>query len=452
MSQGSTASSLLRVTVASATRRVDLVLPGSVPLAELLPELARSVGLLDPSTVYAGYRVVTADGRELVEDGGLIIQGVEDGGLLTVSARVDDESPRVYDDVVEAMTDVVERDLRPWEPAAGRRTALGAAALLLALGAAALFLHGSLLAGVAAALAALTLVVGAVVLSRVYAEPQAAVALTWMAAGYAAVAGLLLADGADASADLLGVPGAAAGGGVLLVGLVALVGLGEGRTLALPPTVVGAVLVAAGSLIGYAGLDAGAVLATTLALVVAAGSVLPWLALGATTTRVEQLYTTADIVADPEPVDAGRVAGDARMAHELLVGVTATVGILLVLLGPLVVSLGLSGVVLALLCCAIVLLRTRQYRTRSAVLVGLVSGVAGLLAVAVAVLWLYPDWRPWTALVLAATGGLLLALTVVPMPASVRGGRLGDVAELVALLALLPTLLVAAGVVAAVRG
>ena len=93
MSQGSTASSLLRVTVASATRRVDLVLPGSVPLAELLPELARSVGLLDPSTVYAGYRVVTADGRELVEDGGLIIQGVEDGGLLTVSARVDDETP-----------------------------------------------------------------------------------------------------------------------------------------------------------------------------------------------------------------------------------------------------------------------------------------------------------------------------------------------------------------------
>ena len=146
------------------------------------------------------------------------------------------------------------------------------------------------------------------------------------------------------------------------------------------------------------------------------------------------------------------MAGDARLAHELLVGVTATVGILLVLLSPLVVSLGLSGVVLALLCCVIVLLRTRQYRTRSAVLVGLVSGVAGLLAVAVAVLWLHPDWRPWAALALAVAGGLLLALTVVPMPASVRGGRLGDVAELVALLALLPALLIAAGVVAAVRG
>ena len=58
-------SGLVRVTVASGTRRVDLVLPGSVPVAELVPELARSVGLLDAATVYGGYRVLTQDGRAL---------------------------------------------------------------------------------------------------------------------------------------------------------------------------------------------------------------------------------------------------------------------------------------------------------------------------------------------------------------------------------------------------
>ncbi len=449
MSQGSAAaSSLLRVTVASGTRRVDLVLPGSVPVAELLPELARSVGLLDPGTVYAGYRVVTADGRELVGDGGLIIQGIEDGGVLTVSARLDDEPPRVYDDVVEAMTDVVERDLRPWEPAAGRRTALAAAALMLTLGAAALYLHGSAVAGVAAALAALALVTGGIVLSRVYAESEAAVALTWMAAAYAAVAGLVLAGGDT----LFGLPAAYAGGGVLLAGLLALVGLGEGRALAIPAVVIGAVFLTAGVVIEGAALDADVVLATTLALVVAAGSAFPWLALGATGTRVDQIYASADIVNDPSPIEPERVAGDARIAHDLLRGVSATVGLLLVLVTPLVVGLGAAGVLLALLCCAVVILRTRQYRTRSAVLVGLTSGVAGLLTLAVSVLWLHPDWRPWAAVALAAAGGLLLALTVVPVPASVRWGRLGDVTEVVALLALLPTLLVAAGVVAAVRG
>ena len=40
MSQAPVQSGLVRVTVASGTRRVDLVLPGAVPVAELVPELA----------------------------------------------------------------------------------------------------------------------------------------------------------------------------------------------------------------------------------------------------------------------------------------------------------------------------------------------------------------------------------------------------------------------------
>src|SRR4051794_13708492 len=118
------ASGLVRVTVASGTRRVDLVLPGSVPVAELVPELARSVGLLDAATVYGGYRVVTAEGRELAPETGLITQGIEDGGLLSVTAGVDEAPPRLYDDIVEGMTGVGGRGLPARGPAAGRRTPL----------------------------------------------------------------------------------------------------------------------------------------------------------------------------------------------------------------------------------------------------------------------------------------------------------------------------------------
>src|SRR5689334_11509089 len=184
-------SGLVRVTVASGTRRVDLVLPGAVPVAELIPELARSVGLLDSLTVYGGYHLITQEGRELTGDAGLTIQGVEDGGLLTVTAGVDDEQPRVYDDVVEAMTDIVERDLKPWEAASGRRTALVAAALLLGLGGIALLIQATQLAAVAAALVAGGLVIGAIVLSRAQDEPEAAVAVAWIGAAYGAVAGLM---------------------------------------------------------------------------------------------------------------------------------------------------------------------------------------------------------------------------------------------------------------------
>ena len=442
-------SGLVRVTVASGTRRVDLVLPAAVPVAELLPELARSVGLLDPTTVYGGYRLLTSEGRLLAGDAGLVIQGVEDGGLLTVTAGVDEPAPRVYDDVVEAMTDVVERDLRPWQPATGRRTALSAAALMLALGAVALLIQrGALLAAVAAVVVAAALVVGGIVLSRVQREAEAAVALAWMGSAYAAVAGLMLVtDG-----RFFGLPVACAGAGALLAGLVSLVGLGEGRTLVIPPVVVGAVFLATGLVMRVATFDAAVVLTSALVLVVMAGSVLPWLALGATGTNVDQLYSTADITADPAEVDPSRVGADARVAHEILVAVSATVGLLLVLVAPLAVSLGLAGTLLGVAACLVVMLRTRQYRTGSEVLVGLVSGVLGLATIAVSLLWLRPEWRPTAAVVLAATGAVLMAATLVPTTPSVRRGRFGDVAETAALIAMLPLLVIAVGVFSAIRG
>jgi type VII secretion integral membrane protein EccD len=449
MSQAPTSTSgLVRVTVASGARRVDLVLPGSVPVAELVPELARSVGVLDAVTVYGGYRLVTQDGRELAGDAGLTVQGIEDGGLLTIAAGVDDAPPRVYDDVVEAMTDVVERDLKPWEPASGRRTALVAAGLLMALGAVALFIQDSDFAAVGAAVVALALVTGAIVLSRAQREPEAAVAVAWMGAGYAAVAGFMLApDGM-----LFGLPMACAGAGALLAGLASLVGLGDGRTLVIPPVVVGAILLATGLVMEAAAFDPAVVLTTTLALVVMVGSVFPWLALGATGTTVDQLYSVEDITADPEDIDPARVGADARVAHEILVAVSATVGLLLVLTAPLAVSLGVAGTLLAIVAALVVMLRTRQYRTGSEVLVGLVSGIAGLASVAVSMLWLHPGWRPTAAVVLAVTGAVLLAVTLLPSTPSVRRGRFGDLAESVCLLALLPLLVVATGVFAAIRG
>jgi type VII secretion integral membrane protein EccD len=450
MSQAPTgASGLVRVTVTSGTRRVDLVLPGAVPVAELVPELARSVGLLDAVTVYGGYRLVTQDGRALATDSGLTIQGVEDGGVITVAAGVDDEPPRVYDDVVEAMTDVVERDLRPWDAAAGRRTALWAAVLLLLVGAGSMLIqHGSDIAAAATVVVAVVLVLGAVVLSRTQGETDAAVTVAVMGSVYAAVAGLMLAW----DTPLFGTPAAAAGGGALAAGLVAALGVAEGRTLLLSPVVVGGVFLATGLVMRASTYDPAVVLTTSLALVVIAGSVFPWLALGATGTSVDQLFSTADITNAPQAIDPSRVGADTRLAHEILVAVSATVGVLLVLVAPLAVSLGLAGTLVSVLACIVVMLRTRQYRTGAEVLVGLSSGVLGLASSALSVLWLHPDWRPTAAVALAVTGAVLLALTLLPQPGSVRRGRLGDVVETVALLALIPALVVATGVFSSIAG
>ena len=443
MSQSSVSTSgLVRVTVASGTRRVDLVLPGAVPVAELVPELARSVGLLDSGTVYGGYRVVTSDGRPLAPDSGLTLQGVEDGTVITVTAGIDEPVPPVYDDVVEAMTDVVEQELKPWNPASGRRTALAAAVLLLALGAVTLWLLDTDLAAAAAAVVAAVMVAGGIVLSRAQDEAEAAVTVAWTGVGYAVLAALLLAPENE---PFYGYPVAAAGGAALAVSLVCLVGLGQGRALLVPAGVVGAVHLGTGLLVQEVDVDAGVVLVVVLTVVVLAGSVFPWLALGTTSTTVDQLYAPEDITADPKHVDAGRVSLDARTAHEVLVAISATVGLLLVLTAPLAVDRGLYGTLLAVMASLVVMLRTRQYRTGSGVLVGLVSGVLGLLVTAGSVLVRWEDWRPTVAVVLAVTGALLLVATLLPSGPSVRRGRFGDVVETIALLSLLPLLVLASG-------
>jgi type VII secretion integral membrane protein EccD len=447
---------LVRVTVTSSTRRVDLVLPGAVPVADLVPELARGVGLLDAKTVHGGYRLVTPDGRALAADSGLTVQGVEDGAVITVAAGVDDEPPRVYDDVVEAMTDVVERDLRPWDGAAGRRTTLGAATAVLALGAAALLSQrGSDVATAITMVVAVGLVVAAVAVSRSPSRGAAAVTMALVGCGYAAVAGLMTGGGAPLS----GTPIAAAGGGAVVTGFVAALGLGRSRALLLPAVVAGGVLVAAGLAVRSRSGDAAVVLTSVLALVVLAGSLFPWLALGVTGTGVDPPFPAGGPSDGPsgDPsggavrIDPQRVAADARVAHEILVGLSATVGVLLVLASAPAVSLGPAGTVVSLLACTTVTLRARQYHAHAEVLVGLVSGVLGLLATSASVLWLHPSWRPVAAVALEVTGAVLLTLALRPRAAAVRRG-LGDLAEGAALLALLPALVIASGVVTTLRG
>jgi hypothetical protein len=92
----------LQVTVAAGCREVDVVVPAEVPLAELVPDLARSVGLLDADLVHRGYLVETSVGQRLRPGTGLTSQGVTDGSVLVVSVRDHDRSLARYDDLVPA--------------------------------------------------------------------------------------------------------------------------------------------------------------------------------------------------------------------------------------------------------------------------------------------------------------------------------------------------------------
>jgi type VII secretion integral membrane protein EccD len=437
----------VRVTVVSATRSVDLALPGAVRVADLVPELARCVGLLDAHTAPGGYRLVTQGGRLLAAGTGLTRQGVEDGAVVTLVAGAGDVPPPRYDDVVDAMADVVERDLAPWDATTGRRTARAAAFLVLLMGAAVLLTqHGSDRAAMTAFTVAVASLAGAGALSRRQGSAVVPLALAWTGCGYAAVAGLVQTWDAGAA----GTPVAAAGGAALVAGLAAGLGLSTDRIVMLPTVVLGAILLAAGLVSRLLSWGTAGVLTGTLVAVVLAGNLLPGLALEVTGSAADPLVGDRPASQRPVPVDVESLAAAAHSAHEIVVGVSVTVGLLLLIVAPAAVSLGPAGALVAVLASVLTMLRAGQYRSWSEVFAGLASGVLGLVATVLAALWLHPSWWPPAAVALPVVGTLLLAVIAAQRDLSARLRLLGALAEGVAVVALPPVLVLAVGVVGTV--
>lgn len=435
---------LVRVTVVAGPRRADLALPGVLPVADLLPEVAAVTGALDPAVVHGGYRLVRADGTVLEPAAGLLAQGVEDGAVLTVELGVHDVPPVLYDDVVEAVADAVEAQTVPWSPQDGRTAGLLAAAGLLGVAAVTLALQrpAGLPVAVAAGVVAVLLVTGAAAAARLRAAHETALLLAAAAPVFAAVAGwAALPD--DAWLALPAVPAGLAA--AVTAGLGALA-LGHRGAVLLPVVGLGSLLAVVGGVVA-AGQPVEAVVTVTAVVVVLAGALVPWVSLAGTRLSAPQPRRDADLVADPEPISPDAVRREARTGRATLLGLTALVSAVLVLAAPFAVRLGLAGALVVLACAVALLLRTRQYRDAVLVRTGVGGAVLALVAAAVTAAGVHPGWRTPLVVLLLAAGVLLVLAAVLPRTPSVRLGRLGDVLEGVALVAVVPLAVVAVGLV-----
>ncbi|MGQ0625128.1 MAG: type VII secretion integral membrane protein EccD [Sporichthyaceae bacterium] len=437
-------AALIRITVRSAAARIDLVVPAGVAVAELLPDLAAEVGVLDASTAHGGYRLVRGDGVALWAGESLGEQGIVDGDVLLVAAGVDDEAPRVYDDVVEAVADTVERIWRPWDAGAARWTALTAAIALLGVGAVALGLARDEGVPVYAGgyVAAVLLLAGGIVLTRARGEHQVGTALAWLAAPYAAAAGLAITP----DEPVLRLPLALAGAGVFAVGVAGMLALGRTRFALLPPLVVGSAAGGCGgALAALEDSRPGVSAAVVLVVAVIVGALLPMFAVANTGLRPPRPQSNNDLVEDPEPLGPGDVEGRLRLGRELSLALSATVALLVIAATPMVVDLGVGGAALAGAAAATLLLRTRQYRTFGEVAIGVGGGAGGAVALIVSAIVLHPDWRPTLAGIGAGVGVLVLLFALSPQRPTLRLGRVADAAESGALVALVPLAVVASG-------
>jgi hypothetical protein len=225
---------------------------------------------------------------------------------------------------------------------------------------------------------------------------------------------------------------AAAGGAGLAVTTLAMVGLPGRRLLLLPVLVVATAATAVGAALSVRAVPVPVLASSLLVVDVLLAATASWVAVG----RISRPGSRVDLEV---------LAAEARVARELLVGLTVGLVTVQVALTPVVACAGTTGVALAGCASAFTLLRARHTAPPAVVLPAVVAGAVSLIATAGVGLWLHESWRPAGSWVLVGAGGVLLAVP------STFGGTLLlrptlQVVETGCLVALLPLLVVLARV------
>lgn len=442
-----TLGTLLRISVVAGDRRLDVGAPGSIPVAEIIPGFARTLRLLDAGSVHGGYRLLRSDGSALSTAISLIAQSVSDGEVLTMEVGATSPGPRVYDDVVEAVSDAVEKDFAPWTQQDSSRAAVGAAAAFLLAGAIMLVGagNGSLLPPVIAASVGALVLVSAAVIARRDVHLSGAQAMILCGAVFWAVAGLLFT--APDAASLWGWPLAAAGAGAVLAGAAGLALLPRNQEICIIPLAAGVILASAGTVVATTDLSPGNVLAMTVAVAVTASNGIPWLALSSTNLRVVSPQSDEDVFTDPAPIDPEAVGRSYRRGYRLQFGLRAAVAVVTLIATPAVASLGLTGVLLLVLAYTGMLLSVRQTFSRADVFVVMATGIVGLTFTTLIAALAHPQWRGSLMVAVAVVAAVVVgACLIAPRPRAAFG-RVADSVELLSLALLLPLGVAAAGLI-----
>ncbi|MDQ0793629.1 type VII secretion integral membrane protein EccD [Streptomyces sp. B1I3] len=471
------ATGFCRVTVVAPDSRIDVALPEDIAVADVYPEILRLTGQTQAAGTPAGYHLVRRDGTVLDGARTLSAQQVLDGELLSLRPFAQSLPPAVFDDVSDAVASAVTRDRHLWSDELLRGAGLVGGVLLLVLMGFVLWFADPVrhdmhsLPGIIAGSAGLLLTAFAGVRARVYADRATAVAL-----GLGALPLVLIAG-----SGIIG-PDAGQGPGRLqfLLGCVAVL-LASVVLVALTPSgdapfVAATFLATVGTLATFVAILTEATATETAAVCapVALGLVAFLPGLSARFARLPIGYASPrtapagydDSFAEPgptpdaegEPVDADRIAAQARRGHEMLLGLVG--GCSAVVVGSAAV-LGFSdniwGQVLALTAGLAMLLRARLFRYSSQVACVLVAGI-GAIALLVLGLSLNPptdllydlvrygdrgslDIRTiWLSAAVAAGAALLTAIgLIIPRKGlSPFWGRLLDLTESALLLSLVP--------------
>lgn len=435
---------IVRVSVVHSERRVDLVLPGRLPLVEVLPGIARGLGVLDPTVLHGGYRLTRADGRSLDPTRGALAQGIDQGEILTLALGGLVAAPKQYDDLVEAVIDATSAHHAAWKPEDAARTATAVSLTLLGLSAILLALqpHTGVTSAVIAGVGSALLLALAATLSRLR-QHESGVAFGIAAAAFGALSGYLFSPPTE---DPWGYPLALAGLGAIVAGGIAMLTVKPPVEMLALPIASGVIIALPAGVVGVTGIAPAGPYAIMVALAAMIAGALPWLTLSSTRVRVVSPTSETEMFAPPPPIDGDRVKARISAGHRLLVAVRVAFALAVLVATPVVAAGNWMGTVLTVAAGATLMFQSRQSARRASVLVLLIGGTAIMAVSGLAAILTHPDQAPALLIALLTATGIITGLTLLSDRVRMRLTRIGDGVEVILLALLLPLAVIAAGI------
>ena len=425
---------LIPLTITYGVDRSDVTIPQSIPLVELLPGMVETVGAFTDQPTNDGFSVRTSSGRLLDQSKSLSAQGVRAGAALTLEPLGEGAADMVYDDLTEAVGQIVERVSTPWtREDAHILAALSAAALI--------FVAALLLAttppdalasldpqritllnrvyGVIGFIAALLVTGTSAVVTRQSPRPSG-IALAHTVPLLTCASALRLTQSQWDTAGWIWI------GVGLLVGSLAVLTLPKRYRISIvAPLVLGTVIATTGLLVSLGSLSQVGVSAALFAFVVVLLQITPWIALAHIPVRILDANTTEQI---PAQTITDQVGTSFVFVVALRVSLMSAPGTRSVLLPMILVFLGSISLIL----------QTRSIRARVEVLLGVLTGLVTILITASLATRAEPTMLAWVALTAIAAALVLVITNVVGPRARPYLTRLADTISVLSLFALIP--------------
>lgn len=455
------APALTRLIVLAPNRRLELALPGALPLSYLLPKVLERAGeqLADDGVAHQGWVLRRSDGSLLDAAASFHDQQVRDGELVHLVPRQLEWPEPDYDDIVEAIAAGSRRRGAQWAGGATRVAGLEFAGIALLVGLVTAGFAGppwAVTAGLTLAVAGVLLLAGTL-LARALSDATAGADVAAVAMPYAFLGGLVLF--ADESLLRVGAPHLLTASALLAAaGLAGYLGTAaHGRLFAAGVTAGGAGMLGAAAVMMFALLDGPGAAALVASLLLLFSPLVPTVAMRVGRIPLPDLpRTPAELAGDTPQPDRRSVDAATARADEILTGALLGAAVVSVICSALLVSTGEpTALALAAVVAVAYLLRARFHAGVRHRVPLLAAGVAGLALVSGALGVAGGPDRVLVSLPLitaAALVALAAGLTYRRRPPSPRLGRYADILDVLLTLAVVPLAADAFGLYGYVRG